>query len=274
MENSENRKFAFVLMPFCESLRDVYELGIKSACQDSNVICERVDEQAFQEKIDDRIIQQIEQADVIIAEMSDKNPNVFYEVGYAHCLGKRVILLTRDADNIPFDLKGYSHIVYDGKITKLKQELKRKVPIMLELPPPITNRNYLLTAPKPDIRVSIIHALYGTNLDKPAIVFTAKNHSPNDVYLGNFFLRPKNGGVVIFWHDVLRQPQKQDVLKPGQAYSFHVKGADVFENATPEMFVAGDVRNQLDDEFFADEEQLKSSLEIIYKHVKDSQLIE
>jgi hypothetical protein len=66
--------------------------------------------------------------------MTGRNPNVFYEVGYAHALGKRVLLLTQKADDIPFDLKHYPHIVYGGKITELKQELEKRVRWAFEHP--------------------------------------------------------------------------------------------------------------------------------------------
>lgn len=59
--------------------------------------------------------------------MTDKNPNVFYEVGYAHALGKSVILLTEEAGDIPFDLKDFPHIVYEGSIAGLKDNLQQKI---------------------------------------------------------------------------------------------------------------------------------------------------
>ena len=55
--------------------------------------------------------------------MSDRNPNVFYEVGYAHAKQKTCILLTADAADIPFDLKHQRHIVYGTSIVGLKQKL-------------------------------------------------------------------------------------------------------------------------------------------------------
>ena len=48
--------------------------------------------------------------------MTGRNANVFYEVGYAHALGKIVLLLTKNADDIPFDLKHHQHIVYGGSV--------------------------------------------------------------------------------------------------------------------------------------------------------------
>ena|SRR5215472_7097908 len=64
-----------------------------------------VDEQIFHgQGILERIYGQIEATDFIIADMSGQNPNVFYEVGYAHAQNKLCILLTRNASDIPFDL--------------------------------------------------------------------------------------------------------------------------------------------------------------------------
>ena len=59
----------------------------------------------------DRIYNQIAKSDVIISDMTGKNPNVFYETGYAHALGKRVLMLTQSVHDIPFDLKHFQHII-------------------------------------------------------------------------------------------------------------------------------------------------------------------
>src|SRR5450432_3530111 len=120
-------KFVFVLMPFTAIFDDLYGLGIKAACSELGVYCERVDEQIFPESILDRIYNQINKADIIIADMTGRSPNVFYEVGFAHALRKKVILLTQNANDIPFDLMHYSHIVYGGSIIKLKEELVKKI---------------------------------------------------------------------------------------------------------------------------------------------------
>lgn len=105
------KPFCFVLMPFSEAFDDVYRLGIKDACASAGAYCERVDEQIFHERILDRVYNQIAKADLVIADMTNRNANVFYEVGYAHALGKLTILLTQNADDIPFDLKHFPHII-------------------------------------------------------------------------------------------------------------------------------------------------------------------
>jgi hypothetical protein len=71
----------------------------------------------------ERIYRQIDLADIIIADMTGQNPNVFYEVGYAHAKGKMCILLTSNADDIPFDLKHHRHIVYGDSINSLREKI-------------------------------------------------------------------------------------------------------------------------------------------------------
>ncbi len=120
------KPFAFVLMPFTDSFRDTYFLGIKPACEEAGYYCERLDEQIFEETMLERIYNQIAKADIIVADLTERNPNVFYETGYAHGLGKRVILLTRNSEDIPFDLKHHFHIVYSEGIVDLKRRLRER----------------------------------------------------------------------------------------------------------------------------------------------------
>lgn len=117
------KPFAFVLMPFDTEFDDIYRLGIQAVATECDVVAERVDEQSFSETILERIYRQIDAADFVIAEMTGRNPNVFYEVGYAHARDKLCTLLTQTADDIPFDLKHHRHIVYGKSIAELKKKL-------------------------------------------------------------------------------------------------------------------------------------------------------
>lgn len=122
-ESTLPKPFVFVLIPFDKAFDDIYKFGIKGAADDVGAYAEKLDEQIFSEGMLDRIFNQISKADVVVADMTGKNANVFYEVGYAHALGKIVILLTKNSDDIPFDLKHRRHIVYSGSIDTLRQEL-------------------------------------------------------------------------------------------------------------------------------------------------------
>ena len=121
------KPFAFVLMPFDETFSDIYKLGIQAVCKELDVVAERVDEQTFSETILERIYRQIDAADFVIADMTGKNPNVFYEVGYAHARGKLCTLVTQRADDIPFDLRHHRHLVYGGSIQTLVDLLRQEI---------------------------------------------------------------------------------------------------------------------------------------------------
>lgn len=136
MPTTSPKPFCFVLMPFASEFNDVYEFGIKGACTDAGLYCERVDEQVFLGSMLDRIYSQISRADILVADMSGKNSNVFYEVGYAHALGRPVLLLTREASDIPFDLKHFPHIVYGDQIKSLRGQLARRISMLREAPDP------------------------------------------------------------------------------------------------------------------------------------------
>ncbi len=135
---------AFVIMSFSSEFDDIYTMGIKICCKENGFTAIRLDEQIFDEGMLDRIYHEITTADIIIAELSNKNPNVFYELGFAHALNKKCILLTQEIDNIPFDLKHKRHIKYKNLIElvpKLKNELlffkslieeDKKLPVAIE----------------------------------------------------------------------------------------------------------------------------------------------
>jgi hypothetical protein len=155
MINTAPKPFVFVLMPFSSDFDDIYHLGIKKACENTGAYAERVDEQIYQETILERLINQIFKADIIISDMTGKNPNVFYETGYAHALNKTVILLTQNADDIPFDLKHYPHIVYGKKIVKLIPELERTIKYYLD-----HKNDTFITLPDIDIYIDGISIRY------------------------------------------------------------------------------------------------------------------
>lgn len=112
----------FVVMPFAPELDDIYHLGIREVVNSSGASCERADELSYVGGIMEKIYDSIRKADVIIAEVTQPNPNVYYEVGFAHALQKQVVLITREIKSSPFDLGGYNHIVYKN-ITDLRDRL-------------------------------------------------------------------------------------------------------------------------------------------------------
>ena len=61
----------------------------------------------------DNVLAEIRRAKVVIADLTGRNPDVFYEVGIAHALGTPVLLITQSIDNLPFDLRNHRVLVYD-----------------------------------------------------------------------------------------------------------------------------------------------------------------
>lgn len=130
-ERKEKSPDIFVLMPFSPDLDDVYHLGIHEIAKILNHSCERVDEIEFVGSVLDKVYNSIINSKIIICEVSSLNPNVYYELGYAHALNKPVILITKDISSTPFDLKGYNHIVYKN-IVDLREKLKKRLVVLLD----------------------------------------------------------------------------------------------------------------------------------------------
>ena len=71
------------------------------------------------------VIEGIARSDLIIADLTDANANVFYELGIAHTLGRPVILVTQSVKDLPFDLKSYRALEYDAIFPCIEEAKKR-----------------------------------------------------------------------------------------------------------------------------------------------------
>jgi nucleoside 2-deoxyribosyltransferase len=83
------------------------------------------------------IITGIAESEVIVAEITPPNANVFYELGYAHALSKPTILLAERGKELPFDIKSYRCIFYDNTIRGKKEvelNLRRHLASILQEP--------------------------------------------------------------------------------------------------------------------------------------------
>ena len=103
---------AFVLMPFQPKWSNyIHKNYISRVASKCGLIAKRADDLYGRNVIDD-IWKGIFSARLLIAEVTIPNPNVYYELGIAHTLGKPVILLTQDISSLPFDLRTHRCIVY------------------------------------------------------------------------------------------------------------------------------------------------------------------
>lgn len=104
----------FVMQPFGGYLGGYYEAIFKPAIVQAGLTAVRADDDIFATgKIMDQVWRGIRQARVLVAELTSKNPNVFYELGLAHALEKPVILVSSNQEDVPFDLRHIRAIFYD-----------------------------------------------------------------------------------------------------------------------------------------------------------------
>ena len=139
-------KLCFVLMPFTESWSDrVYKNYIRENIESMGLQCLRADNLTGHIIIED-IWTKINQAAFIIADVTNKNANVMYELGIAHTIGKPVILITQDVKNIPFDFTHLRHYEYkdhsDGK-ELFRDQLLNIVPLIYKDSYPEINASFL-----------------------------------------------------------------------------------------------------------------------------------
>jgi len=111
-----NYDFCFVLMQIGKfGLDDIYNNIVKPAVEECGLVCKRADEIASNRAIMQDIWKCICEARIVIADLTGLNPNVFYELGIAHTLGKETILISRKAiTDIPFDLYHIRRIEYEN----------------------------------------------------------------------------------------------------------------------------------------------------------------
>jgi hypothetical protein len=109
----EQKIDVFVLMPFNAKMKNVYSNHIKKLGEELGVAIVRADDifspRPFMEKVWDGICA----ARLVLADCTEKNANVFYEIGIAHTIGKKVVLITRSEKDIPADIKHFDYILYN-----------------------------------------------------------------------------------------------------------------------------------------------------------------
>lgn len=107
----------FVVMQFSDAFDALYTDVIRPTCEQFGLKAIRADDIYKSGLIINDIARSIEESAVIIADVTTDNPNVFYEVGYAHGIKKETILLSdRTREKLPFDVSGFRTLFYDNTI--------------------------------------------------------------------------------------------------------------------------------------------------------------
>ena len=123
-EVEANRPQAFVVMEFTPPFDVLFTDVIERVSDGAGFDAYRVSDVHKPGPIMEDIIKGLIASDVVIAEITPKNQNVFYELGYAHALGKPTILLadkTLRGSDLPFDIRGHRVIFYDNTIGGKKE---------------------------------------------------------------------------------------------------------------------------------------------------------
>ena len=116
----------FVIMKFGDAILDsAYEGAYKSISEQFNLRCFRIDEIEDSGKISEQILEQIAESKYIIADLTGSRPNCYYECGFAHALGKELILSVHKDDSIHFDLSGHRFIQWSTE-SELRRKLKQR----------------------------------------------------------------------------------------------------------------------------------------------------
>lgn len=116
-------------MPFKKELKDYYENLLKPIVKSLGFECVRSDEDIFPVGIMKKIVENIYSSDVVIADLTFLNPNVFYELGVSHAIGNKTIMLMREdlLKKAPFDINHYPILKYDkdGNNNDFKKRLRQ-----------------------------------------------------------------------------------------------------------------------------------------------------
>lgn len=118
----------FVIMPFAAPLGNHYTQIFEPAIEKAGLRPLRADNDIFATgKIMDQVWRGISSAKVLVAELTSRNPNVFYELGIAHAMKKPVVLISSNEGDVPFDVRHIRVIYYDVNDPFWGDKLMRKV---------------------------------------------------------------------------------------------------------------------------------------------------
>jgi nucleoside 2-deoxyribosyltransferase len=122
-------------MPFGDRLlNEIFEDIVRPAVHTSNTECQRGDDVFGSNVIMEDILKSIKEAGIVVADLTGRNANVFYEVGLCHALGKKVLLLAQSIDDVPFDLRHRRVLLYENTFhggALLAKKLKASMEVMM-----------------------------------------------------------------------------------------------------------------------------------------------
>lgn len=124
---------ASAMMPFDSSFDVVYN-SIREAADNAGLRCRRADDIWENAAIIQDVVSLLDRSRIVVCDCTGRNPNVFYEAGIAHTLGRDVILITQSEHDIPFDLRHLRYVRYlnngEGR-EALKHSLQSRMQTLL-----------------------------------------------------------------------------------------------------------------------------------------------
>jgi hypothetical protein len=113
-----------VLLPAGKLFELVYLDAIAPSAAEAGKHAVRLNLQFVQERVRTELIEALKSAELVIADLTGRNPNVMYALGLAHALGKYVLLLAQQLEDFPLDKGSHEVIAYAGDREFLKAELR------------------------------------------------------------------------------------------------------------------------------------------------------
>lgn len=154
----------FIISPFGGWFDRYFEEIYQPAARDAGLVARRADDLYRPSAIVNDIWTLVKEARLLLADLSDKNPNVFYELGLAHAIGKPVVLLTRSMEDVPFDLRSLRVIEYEVEDPEwsalLRISITKAIQEVLDAPGLSVLPTFLSSTPDAKTKVK------GTSLEK------------------------------------------------------------------------------------------------------------
>ncbi|MEM7085398.1 MAG: hypothetical protein AAF489_04405 [Bacteroidota bacterium] len=126
-KTKKESKNCFVIMPFGGYFDQYYSEIYVKAIEEAGFESRRGDDLYRPGSIVKDIWSLTKDADVILADLTSKNPNVMYELGLAHAITKPVVLISDTLDDVPFDLRSLRVVTYDTKLPNWGELLKNDI---------------------------------------------------------------------------------------------------------------------------------------------------
>lgn len=138
----------FVIMPFSETFNDVWTGGVLRAAKAEDFNPIRVDMIDRSSNITDDIIESVDKCQLAIVDVTDNNPNVMFELGYALAKAKNHIIISQSAEFLPFDIRQIRTIVYANTWSGIEELNRRIQDFLKEFKKKTTTKTKIKKTPK------------------------------------------------------------------------------------------------------------------------------